>query len=97
MNVPSMHVPYIGLMYYACTDLVHLFYECVDKCYHSMHGSGMEQECRNKYTVNNYLGSTKFLQLQVQLLFICFVCSVVMTVDLLLAPSEATAVDMPEG
>ena len=63
MNVPSMHVPYIGLMYYACTDLVHLFYECVDKCYHSMHGSGMEQECRNKYTVNNYLGSTKFLQL----------------------------------
>ena len=26
--------------------------------------SGMEQECIDKYTVNNYLGSTKFLQLQ---------------------------------
>ena len=26
--------------------------------------SSMEQECIDKYTVNNYLGSTKFLQLQ---------------------------------
>ena len=38
--------------------------------YHSIHGtgmvhiySGMEQICIDKYTVNNYLGSTKFLQL----------------------------------
>ena len=69
--------------------------------YHSMHGGGMvhinsdmEQECIDKCTVNNYLGSTKFLQLQIQLLFIS---SLVMTVDLLLAPSQATAVDMPKS
>ena len=72
--------------------------------------SGMEQNCIDKYTVNNYLGSTKFLQLQntaaVHLLLnFCKVCmeelssssSVALTVDLLLAPSQATAVDMLES
>ena len=71
--------------------------------------SGMKQNCIDKYTVNNYLGSTKFLQLQntavVHLLKLCKVCmvesssssSVVMTIDLLLAPSQAIAVGMPES
>jgi len=78
--------------------------------YHSMHGSGMEQECKDKCTVNNYHGSTKFLQLHSTaavhlLLNFCKVCmeesssrsSLVMTIDLLLVPSQATAVDMVES
>ena len=68
--------------------------------------SDMEQECIDKYTVNNYLGSTKFLQLHstavVHLLNLCIVCmeessSSSSVVDLLLAPSQATHVDMPES
>ena len=73
--------------------------------------SGMEQNCIDKYTVNNYLGSMKFLQLLLSTAVVhlylnfCKVCmevsssssSVVMTVDLLLAPNQATAVGMPES
>ena len=68
--------------------------------------SGMEQECIDKYTVNNCLGSTKFLQLHstaaVHLLNLCKVCMVESSssssvVGLLLTPSQATAVDVPES
>ena len=60
----------------------------------------------DKYTVNNYLDSTKFLQLHntaaVHLLNLCKVCMVESSssssvVDLLLAPSQATRVDMSEN